>query len=486
MEALRERYDCLSTYVQELSILGVKRALEKLPAEPSEKQLEEFEKKMVRAEKKQEEVDQAVNTLRHKRDVVRTVTTHTLFAEAQKNAGFMKTYNGCKNKLDKYTWDEQDKLVQGKPIMTDIGKINTDHLEKLWTDFVASKEPKKMLLNTQKFDTYGIKAKEMFQQFMPIFQKTPGATDKLEEWYAMEREMRAKLEGGEETVDVGPMELIRNELGTLIPKKAEKTEKPTKCIGSSRCKGRVVNGPYCQDCSTDYWVHIYEDMVKRNKSYKQIVGPIAYAEYERTLLSDFQEAHAIFEDKDGKKGWAELEKIYKEIDKVLPALEEDSSSLSDRPPGVAKYELTDKLPNDYESDIEEEEEEEEEYSDESSFSDQPTSKVSSRRKRRNSLGEVLAIFSGISPHVRELRKVWEEDGDSSEFEAKLKKIKQSFVERYKIKIYHTDTGTELPFLPGESVFFSREEADANGEKYVGMIKNQGNFRYEVEVLAPGE
>lgn len=121
---------------------------------------------------------------------------------------------------------------------------------------------------------------------------------------------------------------------------------------------------------------------------------------------------------------------------------------------------------------------EEEYSD--------SSDVRPSRKRSRSLGEVLATFSGLSPHLLKLRRVYDEHGDSDEFETSLKKIKTSFVTRFKVLLFHAETKTQLPFLPGESIFFSREEAEFHAEKYIKMIESQGNYRFEIKVVNPGE
>ena len=435
MEALLERYEVLCDAVKDFAIPGIRKFRNKLPAEPTEKQVAEFAKKLTKAEDRQKEVDEWLPKLEEKRDFMNSIKSHPLFDETKVSAEFTKSFKALEKKLEPYEWDKDTgKLIKGNPFKTHVSKINTEPLEKAWQKCL----PKPRIVDANAFKTYVINADNMIAANRPIFQQK-GVTDKLEEWNALKTTLGATVaETG--SVDMSPMETLLNVLGTFVSKPKPQRD----------------------------WDALYSEIKRRADEYHRRVDRKTYEKFE-LILDDYQEAHLA-------KNNAVLEKTYNKMNKLLPKL----GTFKD----TRIVERDDMLDSDEaivnsDEEIEEEEEEEEE---EASFSDssEVLPKSKKRGRRESSLGAVLSIFSGVSPHLQTLLKVYNEEGDSSDFEQELKKIKNTFVDRYKIEIFHKDREDEpLPYLPGESIFFSEEKAQSQAKEWIEMYKLRGNYDYRV-------
>jgi len=450
MDELLKRYDSFSAYTQNLCF---KKAKDALGENPTEKQVKDFAAKFERAEEVEAKVKVKMPELIKKRNTWNTIKNHKLYDPEKMSARFKLSMKSCTEKLKEFVWDEEepDKLLKGRPIATVVDKINTTNLEKLWNEFLGANTK---IVDAAGFEDYITKANVGIKANRATFQMTKGATDKMEQWNTYEARCREILEETGQ-VDVAPMEEIRTYLGSLVRN----------------------------------WEKIYSDIKIRTQEYKKHADPKDFKYYTEILFVEFQEAYENKSD--------DLETIYNKIDKLLPAMGTFEKSFSTmrhvtekQIEKAFKNKAVPKVVDDdedivYASDFDEEEEEEEEDDEDDSSSSEevlPTRKRRGAKRDRDSLGQVLTIFSGTNSHLKELDRVYKEDGDSSEFDKTLKKIKDTFVDRHQVIVYNKTDDKALPFIPDPTIFYSEEDAMKRGEELVKMTP-EGGYDFKV-VLVP--
>lgn len=462
MEELMKRYNELLEPIKDWPGAKIRDFVDKkLTEAPTEKLLATFAKKLTACEKKQEEANEWLPKLRAKCEFVRDILRHPYYDEGKMSADFNRTMNGIQKKLEAFEWDG-DTLLKGKPFKPEVSAINTDHLKKAWEKLL----PKPVLMDAAKFETFVSTANKCIDQFRPIFLQK-GCGEKLEEWNTIESECRQKLqEDGVDTVDVMRLKAIYDDLGKFIPK--QKASPPKK-------KNKKKD-----------WTALRDAYIKRAKPRQFRQDKSAYAKYEQ--LDDlFQEAHEA-------KNTEKMEKYYCKIDALLPkegsfkqSVLETADVAQEEIPGTI-YSDDEAIVDSDEEDEEEDEDEEEEYESSSSSVEEKPAKLAKGKKRarnEDTLGEVLTVFSGTNPDIEKLRKLYDENGDDSDFDSELKRIKDSRVDRYQVQIYGKGTGVRIPCLPGESVFFSQEEANEAGENYVKTFNLHGSYEVKIVHLKPG-
>lgn len=439
MDSLIDRYNALCGYLQESSVLKLKKTVENL----NESNMEDFEKKLAKAEEQQKSLDPWIKQLKEKHDQFKFISEN---ADSCTSDAFKRSYEAQKKKLKEYEWDENGKLVKGAPTEAKVKKINMQTLQDLF-DKEKKKPVQRQMVNREKFETLQSRCNSDLQKIMPLIQKSVDGTDILEQLNAQFAKLKEVFDNEEDNeVDVAPLIAISNKLLVLNKKKSQKC----------KCGKEIVHKDQCKKCWKNHWADVYRDVKRRERSFEKTLTRQALSEYEVKLSHPFEEAYYLIEHGD-KSSYAKIEKIYNSIDKMLPSLDsiEESNILTyapDRDNGLSSSFEEDSF---IESDSDSNSDSDSESESESSYE----RRKSTKKRDRVGIDDVLEILAPQNDLASTLLTAYKESDD---FAAEFKRIKRTCVDTYSVGIFKDNKRVPIA-LQEPNTFFSEEEAKARAE-----------------------